>query len=90
MGIELYRNNINYKKYVNQLINIMYDYDTRFQIRVRRIGIELNNLGGSQALFKALQVLIDELNQLNYTDDYLSYLREIEFAWSNINDNFQA
>ena len=92
--------NINYKPYVDEIISLMYsqdrdryhrcDHNNYFSKRSRCIGKELHKLGGYNALFTILNILQDELMTNEYSTEYLHDLREIEFSFSGICDEFQA
>jgi len=83
---------INYRAYVDELINMMFSGQTEeggvFGRRAKDIGKELNSLGGGDALHKCMNMLVDNLSN-EYSTEYLSYLHELEFAFSGISNDFQ-
>ena len=82
---------INYRYYTDELINLMYSYNLAdFKENARVLGHELNRLGGVNALFNTIDVLMETFDRENYSDHYLNYLRDLEFSWSGINPDFQA
>ena len=83
-------NSINYRFYTSELIDMIYNPDSvTFGLRARRIGEELHKKGGSDALFICMNMMVDEL-LTEYSKDYLGCLRELEFCWSGISDDFQS
>jgi len=85
---------LNYQRYVDELIDMMLsgrrDHEGKiFGKRARTIGKELNELGGGNALFKCMDMLVEELTS-EYSSEYLSDLRELEFAFSGISPDFQS
>lgn len=85
-------NIINHSYYASELIDAMNaskDIKT-FKEYSEIIGRELNKLGGSDALFKTLDNVVSKLNEINCSNEFYNYLRDIEFSWSGINDDFQA
>jgi hypothetical protein len=85
-------NIINYRYYANELIDAMSTSNdiVAFKEYAKIIGQELNRLGGSDALFKTLDFIVSKLTESDYSNEFFNYLRDIEFSWSGINDNFQA
>ena len=82
---------INYSRYVDELIDMMYSGDCQpiFGSRARQIGKELVAAGGGKALFTCMEMLTDELSS-EYSSEYLGSLRELEFCWNGLDDSFQA
>ena len=88
-----------YKKYVDEIINMIfkndsdyydYDYDNQFDKRCNKIGHQIYNLYGYKGLYITTELVQQELMENEYSNEYIGYLRELEFAFSNICDEFQA
>lgn len=87
------RSRLYYDKYVNELIDMMFinsSQEVIFGDRARKIGNELVLLGGSDALFNTMNIMVSRMQEEDYSDGHLSRLRELEFCWSGITDEFQA
>jgi hypothetical protein len=74
------------------LINLLFskDTNTRFKEDVKEIGENLYKYTGSSALFITMELLCEEFKNNNYTNQYPTYLREIEWAWNGICEDFHA
>lgn len=83
-----------YEKYIEEIIYMMYisnfSYDEAiFGKRGREIGEEIFEMEGYKGLFKAMELLTDTLQSRGYYN-YLGSLRELEWCWSGICEEFQA
>jgi hypothetical protein len=84
---------IDYSKYIRELIDMMFPLNSQgviFGKRAREIGEELVALGGANALFNTMNIMVAKMQEEEYSDEFLSRLRELEFCWSGISEDFQA
>jgi hypothetical protein len=86
-----YTLSINYKIYVNELIDMIFNHTSKnyiFGKRARQIGQNLYNQGGVDSLFICMNMIVDKMTN-EYSNEYLGSLRELEFCWTGLGD-FQA
>jgi hypothetical protein len=87
---------VNYKIYVDEIIDIMHDntdfsYNRIvFQGKGNKIGKEIYKVGGYKGLFIVMELVQKVLIENGYSDEYLTDLRELEFSFNGICDEFQA
>jgi hypothetical protein len=86
-----------YKNHVDKLIELIYlkhsvddSNNLEFGDRCHLIGKEIYTLYGYQGLFSVICIVQENLIDMGYTDNYLVSLRELEFSFSGICDEFQA
>lgn len=76
---------VNYQKYVDEILDIVYEAEYKCNYtKVREIGIKVNEKAGSKGLFILSEMLCDQIG-----NDFIGCLREIECSWSNINYDYQ-
>jgi hypothetical protein len=85
-----------YGKYISEITDLMFSnskfsYDrTVFAKRGHKIGQEIYKVGGYKGLFHVMELLVERLKDVDYSNIYLSDLRELECSWSGICEEFQA
>jgi hypothetical protein len=83
--------NINYKHFVNQIIELLYNNDSSesFNEISKNIGKEIYNINGYRGLYKVMNMVEEELLHCDYSNSYLSNIRELEVTWSGICEEWQ-
>lgn len=85
-----------YKKYVDEIIGMIfrndnnYDYDNQFHEKWNKIGHQIYDLHGYKGLYITTELIQHELMENEYSNEYMGYLRDLEFAFSGICIEFQA
>ena len=74
--------------YKNQLLYVVlnnsdFDYS-------HNLGLEIYKYGGSKALFTTMNLLVNELMENEYSNEYLEPLRLLELSWNNICNEWQV
>lgn len=80
-------------KYKNDLLDIIFNNDNNhesFSNNGHNLGLKIYNLGGAKALYSTMNLLLDELMNNEYSNEYLELLRLLEFSWNNICDEWEA
>lgn len=84
-----------YEKYIEEIIDMMFansDFSYKRQVfstRGREIGEEIYELAGYKGLFNLMNLIVETLKEREY-NHYLADLRELEWCWSGICEEFQA
>jgi hypothetical protein len=87
---------INYTIFVNRIINLIYRNNNFSYDRIvfgeegRTIGKEIYALAGYHGLFDVISLVEQELLVCELSNEYLRDLRELEFSFSGICEEFQA
>lgn len=87
---------LNYKRCADRIIEMIYGnnnlrYDhVSFQKEGNKIGREIYTIGGYHGLFTVMNIVEQELLDCEYSNEYLSILREIEWSWNGICEEWQA
>lgn len=87
---------INYKMFSDRIIemiyvnnNTLYDRDT-FGKEGHGLGKEIYRVGGADGLFAVIRLVEQELLDCEYSNQYLSDLRNLEWSFNGICEEFQA
>lgn len=87
---------INYRIFSDRIIGLIYgnndfSYDKYFiEEEGNKLGKEIYNLGGENGLFSVMRIIEQELLDCEYSNEYLSVLRQIEWSWNGICQEWQA
>ena len=85
-----------YNKYIEEIVDLIFSnsdfsYDrVVFERKGRKLGEEIYKIGGYKGLFAVMELLVERLQEADYSNLYLSDLRELECSWSGICEEFQA
>jgi hypothetical protein len=86
----------NYKQFADKIIemifgtnNLRYDLES-FQNTSNKLGKEIYAIGGYNALFTVMNLVEQELLDCEYSSEYLGLLRDIEWSFNGICDEWQA
>lgn len=88
--------NVNYGPYVKEIIDMIYNNNDFSYNRIvfskngHLIGKKIYKIGGYKALYIVMDLVYQELIDLEYSNQYLGDLRELEFSFNGICDEFQA
>lgn len=87
--------NINYRIFSDRIIGLIYgnndfSYDEYLIEEGHKLGKEIYNLGGANGLFSVMRIIEQELLDCEYSNEYLSVLRQIEWSWNGICEEWQA
>lgn len=78
-------NNINYKEFVNTIIELMlnsnYEY---FDETCNKIGQDIYKIDGSYGLYKVINMVENELLNCEYSNSFLGILTQIELSFKDI------
>lgn len=80
---------INYKFFADRIIELIYSIETKvtFEEECNKIGKEIYTIGGYKGLRDVIRIIEDELLNCEYSNEYLSYIRDIENIFSEIKYN---
>jgi hypothetical protein len=87
---------MSYKQYVNEIINMIFSNKEYLCDRIvfgekgHKIGKAIYAIGGYKGLYIVMDLVQQELLECEYSSEYLSTLRELEFSFSGICDEWQA
>jgi hypothetical protein len=85
---------INYEKYTNEIINMMFNSDDLnsdeyFFNKCNKIGKEIVTISGNgKNLFTLMDILVDKLSN-EYSSEYLGALRLVEVAFNGSSNEWQ-
>jgi hypothetical protein len=85
-----------YNKYIEDIIDLMFSnsdfsYDRIvFEKEGRKLGDEIYKIGGYRGLFVVMELLVERLKEADYSNAYLTDLRELECCFNGICEEFQA
>lgn len=87
---------INYKLFADRIIemifvnnNLNYDRDT-FGKKGNKLGREIYTIGGYHGLFAVMNIVEQELLDSEYSNCYLTDLRNLEWSFNGICEEWQA
>jgi hypothetical protein len=73
-----------YKKYIEEIINLMYnDMDMSYK-REREIGKEIYKVAGNNGLIKVINSIIDILNEIGYSNTNIEYIQGLKKCWKEV------
>ena len=87
---------VSYKQFVDRIIEMMYgNNNMRYDIDIfkkegNKIGKEIYKVGGANGLFDVMHLVEQEFLNCEYSNEYLGVLREIEWSWCGICEEWQA
>lgn len=93
MTTESMTTTINYRRFVDRIIEMIFgsnDHDDSFQKEGNKLGREIYAVGGANGLFAVMRVVEQEIMNCEYSNNYLGKLRELEWSWSGICEEWQA
>jgi len=61
-----------------------------FQKEGNKLGREIYAVSGSNGLFKVMNIVEQKIMDCEYSNEYLSDLRTLEWSWNNICEEWQA
>jgi hypothetical protein len=76
--------------YKDQLLYIILNENDNLYENGKSLGEKIYRYGGSKALFTTMNLLLNEIMENEYSDEYLESLRLLEFSWNNICNKWQA
>lgn len=78
--------NINYKQFVNEIIELLLNssFNQHFDETCNKIGQEIYKIDGHCGLYKVINMVEDELLICEYSNEFLDSLRRIELSFINI------
>jgi hypothetical protein len=84
-----------HKQFVDQIINMIFSNEDSFERiafaeKSHKIGKDIYAISGYKGLYIVMDLVQQELVECEYSDEYLGTLRELEFAFSGICDEWQA
>jgi hypothetical protein len=92
----LKKQTVNYKRFSDKIIemifginNLRYDH-LSFQKESNKLGKEIYSIGGYHALFTVMNLVEQEILDCEYSNEYLGLLREIEWSFNGICEEWQA
>lgn len=93
----------NYNLFADKIIDMIYEndnviyrddigdtYNDTLQCKCHKIGHKIYRIGGAEGLFAVMNIVEEKLLNAEYSNQYLCMLREIEWSWSGICDEWQA
>lgn len=87
----------NYNVFADKIIDMIYRNDNdnvncndTFQNEGSKLGNKIYQVGGANGLFAVMNIVEMKLLNSEYSNQYLCMLREIEWSWSGICDEWQA
>ena len=73
----------------DQLLNVIYNNENIFEDG-KKIGEEIYKTNGAKGLFSVMNIIEAEILNCEYSSEYLSKLRELEWSWCGITPEWQA
>lgn len=84
---------IDYIYFVNKILKLVFknnNDDTVFIVESNKIGKEIYTIAGYEGLYIVMNLIEQEITSCEYSNEYLYILRELEWGFNGICDEFQA
>jgi hypothetical protein len=71
-----------YYEFFFELNELFHNSDSNYKnVRLYEIGLEITSLYGKEGLLYILDLLLQEIPIYNYSNDFMSYISNIEIMW---------